>query len=75
MFLYSSSLNTFSFFRDLYIKQIHPYAFEFGHLIENPYGWEERFQDTNFKRNRNKGKVIWLKKDGDFGQHYWDLTS
>lgn len=35
-----------------------PYTIEFGHVMENPSGWEERFERQDRKKHRHQGKVI-----------------
>lgn len=43
--------------RDILTEQIKPHQIDFGHLSENPNGWEERYERKNLKSQRYQGKV------------------
>lgn len=43
--------------RDNFTEQLTPHQIDFGHLSENPSGWEERYERKNIKTHRNQGKV------------------
>lgn len=43
--------------RDTLTEQITPHQIEFGHLTENPSGWEERYERKNLKSQRHQGRV------------------
>lgn len=31
---------------------------EYGHVMENPFGWEERYERKDLENERHQGKVI-----------------
>lgn len=39
------------------MEQLTPHQIDFGHLSENPNGWEERYERKNLKTQRYQGKV------------------
>lgn len=43
--------------RDILTEQLKPHQIDFGHLSENPNGWEERYERKNLKSQRYQGKV------------------
>lgn len=45
--------------RDIFSEQLTPYKLDYGHLMENPSGWEERYERKNLKHHRHQGKVMW----------------
>lgn len=45
------------FISDIYIGHLSPFHMEFGHIMENPFGWEERFERKDMKLHRYQGKV------------------
>lgn len=44
-------------FRDIFTSQLTPDQLEFGHIMENPFGWEERFERKDSANQRHQGKV------------------
>lgn len=44
--------------RDIFSEQLTPYNLDYGHLMENPSGWEERYERKNLKDHRHQGKVM-----------------
>ncbi|XP_015182134.1 PREDICTED: uncharacterized protein LOC107069374 [Polistes dominula] len=62
------------FFRDLFSEQLSEHEIEFGHVCENPDEWEQRFERQDMKANNYRGKVKWGNKNGEYGEHYWDLN-
>lgn len=62
------------FFRDLFSEQLSEHEIEFGHVCENPNEWEQRFERKDMGKNSYQGKVKWGNKNGDYGEHYWDLN-
>nr|XP_050867559.1 uncharacterized protein LOC127071848 isoform X1 [Vespula vulgaris] len=62
------------FFRDLFSEQLSAHEIEFGHVCENPDEWEQRFERKDMKANNYRGKVKWGNKNGEYGEHYWDLN-
>lgn len=46
-----------SIIRDIFSAQASPTNFEFGHVMETPDGWEERFESKDLATNRHQGKV------------------
>lgn len=55
---YRNETNTIlEIIRDIYTEQSSPFNLEFGHLMETPNGWEERYERKDFKRHRHQGKV------------------
>lgn len=43
--------------RDIYTSQLSPTNLEYGHVMENPFGWEERLERKDLKTQRHQGKV------------------
>lgn len=43
--------------RDIYTSQLSPHEYEFGHISDNPLGWEERFEKKDMLAERHQGKV------------------
>ncbi|XP_011869334.1 PREDICTED: uncharacterized protein LOC105562838 [Vollenhovia emeryi] len=62
------------YFQDIFSEHLAPLKIEFGHVCENPTEWEQRFERKDFDNNRYSGKVKWGNKNGDYGEHYWDLN-
>ncbi|GAB0090468.1 hypothetical protein DMENIID0001_052030 [Sergentomyia squamirostris] len=62
------------YFQDLFRFQLEPHAIEFGHVMENPKHWEERYERNDMKNHRHQGKVRWGDKEGGYGEHVWDLN-
>uniref|UniRef100_A0A0C9RKW8 MltF_0 protein n=1 Tax=Fopius arisanus TaxID=64838 RepID=A0A0C9RKW8_9HYME len=62
------------FFQDIISQHVAPLEFHFGHVFENPNEWEQRFEKTDVENNQFQGKVRWGTKNGDYGEHYWDLN-
>ncbi|KAK2585708.1 hypothetical protein KPH14_010321 [Odynerus spinipes] len=62
------------FFRDLFSAHLSEHEIEFGHVCENPNEWEQRFERKDMGRNSYQGKIKWGNKNGDYGEHYWDLN-
>lgn len=48
--------------RDTFTEQKTPHQLDFGHLIENPSGWEERYERKNLKSQRHQGRVRNIKR-------------
>lgn len=44
-------------FRDIFTALLNPDELEFGHIMENPFGWEERYERKDAKNQRHQGKV------------------
>lgn len=44
-------------FRDTFTAQLNPDLLEFGHIMEHPFGWEERYERKDSKNQRHQGKV------------------
>ncbi|OXU25172.1 hypothetical protein TSAR_005629 [Trichomalopsis sarcophagae] len=61
------------FFQDIFSEQPDPMTIQFGHVCENPNEWEQRFEQRDFNKNHHQGKMRWGNKNGDYGEHYWDL--
>lgn len=60
-FLFSllfSSSRLHRFIRDIFSEQLTPYNLDYGHLMETPSGWEERYERKNLKNHRHQGKVM-----------------
>ncbi|XP_046836532.1 uncharacterized protein LOC124432059 [Vespa crabro] len=62
------------YFRDLFSEQLSAHEIEFGHVCENPDEWEQRFERKDMKENNYRGKIKWGNKNGEYGEHYWDLN-
>ncbi|XP_015121900.1 uncharacterized protein LOC107044509 [Diachasma alloeum] len=62
------------FFQDIISQHVAPLEFHFGHVFENPNEWEQRFEKKDIENNQFQGKVRWGTKNGDYGEHYWDLN-
>lgn len=43
--------------RDIFTAQLSPKNFEFGHVMESPSGWEERYERKDLATQRHQGKV------------------
>lgn len=43
--------------RDIFTSQLSPMTLEYGHVMENPFGWEERFERKDLENQRHQGKV------------------
>ncbi|XP_026471140.1 uncharacterized protein LOC113375418 [Ctenocephalides felis] len=61
------------YFQDIFSGEVAPLIFEFGHIMESPSSWEQRFEKRDINAQRHQGKVRWGHKDGSYGEHYWDL--
>lgn len=48
-------------YRDIYTAQMSPFTLEFGHVMDNPFGWEERYEKQDRKNHRHQGKVNIIK--------------
>lgn len=44
-------------YRDTLTEQQSPHQIDYGHLTENPAGWEERYERKNLKSQRHQGRV------------------
>ncbi|KAJ6642296.1 hypothetical protein Bhyg_07243, partial [Pseudolycoriella hygida] len=44
------------YFQDIFTSKLSPYELEFGHVMENDDGWEERYEKKDMKDNRHQGK-------------------
>lgn len=45
-------------FRDIFLERQNDNKVQFGHVCENPIGWEQRFEEKDFLENRHRGKVM-----------------
>ncbi|XP_066602814.1 uncharacterized protein [Prorops nasuta] len=70
----SNKIKKNQFFQDIFIEQLEPYKIQFGHVCENPSEWEQRFEEKDFAGNQYRGKIKWGNKNGNYGEHYWDLN-
>lgn len=61
-------------FRDIFSEKVSLHELLFGHVCENPNEWEQRFERKDMEKNSYQGKIKWGKKNGDYGEHYWDLN-
>ncbi|XP_014223770.1 uncharacterized protein LOC106650317 [Trichogramma pretiosum] len=61
------------YFQDIFSEQPDPMIIQFGHVCENPTEWEQRFEQRDFNSNHYQGKMRWGNRNGDYGEHYWDL--
>lgn len=56
-FRHAFNFRNFPKIRDTFTEQIAPHQLDYGHLTENPTGWEERYERKNLKSQRFQGKV------------------
>lgn len=47
----------FNSFRDIFSGEVAPLIFEFGHIMESPSSWEQRFEKRDINAQRHQGKV------------------
>ncbi|CAH0387161.1 unnamed protein product [Bemisia tabaci] len=62
------------YFMDVYSLETGPEQLEFGHVLEDPNEWEQRYERKDHENNRFQGKVRWGDKRGSYGEHYWDFN-
>ncbi|KAK0075775.1 hypothetical protein PV325_006393 [Microctonus aethiopoides] len=62
------------YFQDIFSEHVSPLEIMFGHVCENPKEWEQRYEHKNMEKGIYQGKVRWGDKNGNYGEHYWDLN-